>query len=307
MPKFSITKSTTINSPQEMVFTTVRDFHQWPTWSPWLIAEPDCDVNVAEDGMSYTWDGKIVGSGKMEILDETPNNQISYRLTFLTPWKSVSSVSFSFQAKGEATEVTWTMDGSLPFFLFWMKKMMVAFVGMDYERGLSMLKDYCETGNVPSKLGFNGTQSFQGFSYIGLKTSCSIADMGDRMKSDFENLWATVSEAKIEPTGKPFSIYHKHDPVSGRSEYTIGVPIVSTPSSIPSSLISGTIASCETWSVTHTGPYRHLGNPWSAGMMYARAKAFKQQKGIHPFEVYDNDPTETSENDLQTTIHFAVK
>ena len=37
---------------------------------------------------------------------------------------------------GLAPELTWTMDSSLPFFLFWMKKSMEGFIGMDYDPGL---------------------------------------------------------------------------------------------------------------------------------------------------------------------------
>jgi hypothetical protein len=38
-----------------------------------------------------------------------------------------------------------------------------------------------------------------------------------------------------------------------------------------------------------------------------RAKEFKKNKNIHPFEVYDNDPREVSVEERSTTIHFAVK
>ena len=34
------------------------------------------------------------------------------------------------------------MRGALPWFLFWMRPAMETFIGMDYERGLKMLKDW---------------------------------------------------------------------------------------------------------------------------------------------------------------------
>ena len=36
------------------------------------------------------------------------------------------------------------MEGTLPIFLFFMKKKMSAMVGSDYERGLAMLKELLE-------------------------------------------------------------------------------------------------------------------------------------------------------------------
>ena len=39
--------------------------------------------------------------------------------------------------------------------------MMEAFIGMDYDRGLLMLKDLVEKGSVPSKLDFIGEQKIE--------------------------------------------------------------------------------------------------------------------------------------------------
>ncbi len=306
MPKFSLSRSTIIDAPIETVYSRVRDFKQWPTWSPWLIAEPGCKVTNAEDGRSYSWEGNIVGSGEMEIINEDPNRKIDYRLTFLKPWKSLASVSFDFQDKGGSTGATWSMSSSLPFFMFWMKNMMVALIGMDYQRGLNMLKDYIETGTVPSKLEFPGVSQFEGGSYIGIRTSCPIADIGNQMEKDFKTLGTAIETCGINRSGNPFSIYHKYDLVKGITEYTSALPVTSAPEKVPSGLFVARMDSCDTYRIIHIGPYRHLGNPWSAGMMYGRNKVFKQSKKIDPFEVYENDAQEIPENELATTIHFPV-
>lgn len=44
------------------------------------------------------------------------------------------------------------MDGKLPYFMFFMVKMMKNWIGMDYERGLAMLKEFIETGEVISRV-----------------------------------------------------------------------------------------------------------------------------------------------------------
>lgn len=307
MPKFTVEKSIEINVSIEKAHTAVRDFKQWPTWSPWLIADPDCSVEFPLDGMSYSWIGKIAGSGNMVIIEDDSPNHIGYQLTFLSPWKSVSKVSFNFESKGNATEVTWKMDGSLPFFMFWMKGMMGTYIGMDFDRGLAMLKDFCETGNVPSKLSFSDDQAVDGFSYIGISKRCTIEELGETMKNDFSTLGSAFESKKITASGKAFSIYHKYDLSKGVVEYTIGIPITSPPSSIPPELTPGDFRSCNTYAVEHLGPYRHLGNAWSGGIMHTRAKVFKQARGIHPFEVYHNNPNETPENELLTTVHFPKK
>ncbi|MCS1411947.1 MAG: hypothetical protein M2R45_05149 [Verrucomicrobia subdivision 3 bacterium] len=307
MPKFSIEKSATIDAPIEKVHASVRDFRQWPTWSPWLIAEPECQISYADDGNSYRWDGSIVGSGSMEVTDEESPTAIQYKLTFLKPWKQISGVQFSFQKRDGGTEATWRMDGSLPFFMFWMKSMMTALVGMDYERGLKMLKDFIETGSVPSQLDFLGSNSQTGFHYVGVKTQCTILDLGDRMAADLKKIQEWFNENNLQPAVNAFSIYHRWELVKGITEYTTGFPISASPGNLPSDFISGDFPTCNVYSIRHTGPYRHLGNAWASGMFRGRAKVFAQSKKIHPFETYENDPFETAENELITVVHFPTR
>jgi hypothetical protein len=40
-------------------------------------------------------------------------------LRFLKPWKSQANIRISLEVKGDATEVTWAIEHSLSFFLFW--------------------------------------------------------------------------------------------------------------------------------------------------------------------------------------------
>lgn len=307
MPRMSIKRSVVINAPLDKVYASVRDFRQWIEWSPWLIMEPGCKVDYAEDGKSYSWDGKIVGSGGMEILEESEGQWIKYRLTFLKPFRSVSSVSFLFVETRDGVETTWTMDGSMPFFLFFLVKMMTALISMDYQRGLTMLKDYLETGAVPSKLAFPGRADFPGLKYVGISETAAIADMGPSMEAVFKKLHGWLETSGVEPAGRPLSIYDKWDLVNGTAAYTACIPVASVPVDLPDGFVSGEIPSCPVYPVRHTGPYRHLGNAWSSGMGHDQAKVFRQDKKIAPFEIYETDPKEGPEEETAVTVYFPVK
>ena len=307
MPKFSVAKSIVINAPVETIHATIRDFKQWSAWSPWLIAEPDCKLTFSDDGNNYAWDGKITGSGEMEVTRDDPPNEIRYKLSFLKPWKSICETFFTFKRDGDGTQVIWTMNGSLPIFMFWMTKMMVVFIGMDYERGLTMLKQHIEGGRVLSKLDFPGIESFPGYRYVGIRTSCSIDSIGECMSRDFEKLKNWMGQSGINPPAPPFSIYHKWKPVAGLAEYTVALPVEKHPDNAPVGMFNDTFPACACYVVRHTGPYPQLGNAWSAGMMHSRAKVFAQKRGIPPFETYANDPEETAETELVTLVHFPVK
>jgi uncharacterized membrane protein len=175
MPKTHVSKSINIDRSPDEIFKKLNDFNQWPQWSPWLICEPDARVEVAPDAKYYEWEGKRVGSGNMRIINEQPNGSIDYDLTFLTPWKSTAKVRFALEDTGESTKVTWIMDSSLPFFMFWMKKSMESFIGMDFDRGLNMLKEQVEDGTVNSKLEFIGEGSYPGCQYLGITRTCSMS------------------------------------------------------------------------------------------------------------------------------------
>ncbi|MDE0596694.1 MAG: hypothetical protein OSB65_15755 [Roseibacillus sp.] len=60
-------------------------------WSPWLIAESECKFVYAEDGKSYPWDGKIIGSSELVITAEEAPNSIAERLSIFKRWESVNT------------------------------------------------------------------------------------------------------------------------------------------------------------------------------------------------------------------------
>lgn len=308
MSKLNIQRSVTINSSADKIYNILSDFNEWRAWSPWLIQEPEAVVKVAEDTKSYTWEGKRVGSGAMRILTEKVNEFIDYDLIFLKPYKSKAKTSFELNAKGaESTEVIWRMDSPWPFFLFWMKKTMTNLIGMDYERGLNMLKDYAEDGKVHSELLFQGESDYPGCTYIGINADTTQATFKQQMSSDFEKLINFMSDKMelLETAG--ISIYHKWDMGKDRINYTAALPVKSVPDNLPTGVKVGNIPATKVYTVAHKGDYEHLGNAWSTLMSMQRNKDFKQNKKIPPFELYVNTPNETPKSELLTEIKFAVK
>ena len=307
MPKFAVTRSILINAPIEKVFNTLNDFSTWKEWSPWLISDPEAKVNIADDKKSYDWEGPRSGSGDMKIVKEDENKSISIDLQFLKPWKSKAQIYFNLETKGDQTEATWMMDSSLPFFMFWMKKMMQTFIGMDYERGLRLLKDYVEDGKVHSKLNFTGKETISEQEYIGIYTSCTMETMGKKMSEDMPRLMEFMNENGIEVSGAAFTQYSKWDLMKKRVEYTSGVPVKSIPNNLPEGFTSGKIPATTVYTLEHVGPYQHLGNAWTTLYNMQRSKEIPVNKKIHPFETYHNNPNEVEATELITRVHFPLK
>lgn len=306
MPKMNIERSITINAPIDKVHAIISDYHHWSSWSPWLIMEPETKVTVQPDGKYYEWVGNRTGAGNMTITSEKENSSVKMDLVFLKPWKSKAKVGFKLTSENDATKVSWDMQSSLPFFMFWMKKMMEQFVGMDYERGLRLLKDYAEDGETHSKLTFKGKEAFGGTKFIGIKTNCSKETIAKKMREDMPKLFELSQSLNIEITGPAFTQYHKWNMVKNDIRYTSGIPVNTIPENLPEGFYSGEIPAMNVYTLEHVGPYPHLGNAWTTMYTMQRNKEFAVNKKVHPFETYHNSPGNTPENELITKVHFPV-
>ena len=308
MIKMNVHQSIHIDAAPAKIFTVINDLQQWERWSPWVIAEPTADINVAKDGKYHEWDGKIIGAGNLKIIEEVENQLVEMQLNFLKPWKSTATTRFELEATKKGTLVHWKMNSSLPLFLFWMKKQMQVFVGMDYGRGLLLLKDLVENGKAHSQLDFQGTTHFSSTDYIGITTQCSTQEIGENMERDFTALMAFVmKECQDIMNGDALSIYHKFDVIRGKVKYTACFPVTAIPEKLPEGFIRGSIPDLTTYSIRHTGPYHHIANAWAAGMMHQRGKQFKPVKSFPPFEVMRNSPKNTPPNALISDILFPMK
>lgn len=309
MPKFVVEKSVMIDAPLEKVRAILSDFTQWPAWSPWLIMEPEAKVTIGDNNSNYEWDGKRIGSGNMALLGEEPSDNghcLQYSLNFLKPWTSSANVNFMLSQQNGATKVVWTMNSSLPFFMFFMKKMMVAWVGMDYQRGLNMLKEYVEAGKINSHMEFEGESDFEAITYIGINKTCATQDIGKSMEEDFTQLERFMATHSGVENGTALSIYHKWEMVKGRANYTAAIPVKSIPSDLDDNMMVGEIPATRVFTLRHKGDYLHLGNAWSTLYTMERNKEILCKKGIHPFEVYINSPKEVDSAALITEIKFPI-
>lgn len=307
MPKTYVEKSITIDANVEKIKSIIADFNHWKPWSPWFILEPEAKESVTDNGKTHEWDGKRIGSGIIKVVAEE-ESIIKYDLKFLKPWKSESKTDFIIEKIDDnATKLTWTMEGSLPFFMFWMKTMMERLIGMDYDRGLLMLKDYIENGKVDAKLEFLGESEYEGCKFVGIKNECTIDNIKEVMSEDFKKLNEFAKENEEIVTCDWFSIYHKFDFNKNKVIYTGGVGIKSEPQNIPAGMFKGSIPATKLHTVRHIGPYELLGNAWSAIMCMERAKEIKKNKKIPPMEFYRNSPMETDPKDLISDVCMAVK
>ncbi|MCA9059540.1 MAG: SRPBCC family protein [Planctomycetaceae bacterium] len=310
MPAFTVERSIEVNASSEKAFDTVVDFGTWTTWSPWLRIDPDAVVTVSDDprsvGSTYAWIGELVGQGQMTHTHLDRPSQMTSDLVFLKPFRSQSTVTFAIDTNGEQSRIRWTMNGSLPWFMFWMRPMMETYVGMDYERGLKMLKDLIETGAVHSTVEVLGIEDLAPRCVAGIRDHCSMNDIGQKMTEIFQQVHQAMPRTSESCAGEVLSVFHSVDLRKGDADFT-GGRVVSDSDAPAAPLTKIQLPACRALHIRHVGSYHHLGNAWSGAHQYARHRKIKLDRTAACLEIYRNDPEVTSEADLVTDIYLPLK
>ena len=147
---FRVARTARVNAPAETIIPLINDYRNWTLWSPYEHRDPALKRTfsgaASGRGAVYAWEGnKNVGSGRMEIVDTTPN-KIIIKLDFFKPFKASNVAEFTLEPKGGATEVTWAMHGPVPFIGKIMHLIIDCdkMVGKDFAEGLASMKTAAE-------------------------------------------------------------------------------------------------------------------------------------------------------------------
>jgi uncharacterized protein YndB with AHSA1/START domain len=148
---FRVQRAASIKAPPEKIFALINDFNRWGAWSPWEKKDPAMKrtfgAKTSGKGAVYAWEGnKDVGQGRMEIAESVPPSKVALNLDFVKPFAAHNLVEFTLEPKGDATNVTWAMQGDTPYFakIIHVFINMDKMVGKDFETGLANLKANAE-------------------------------------------------------------------------------------------------------------------------------------------------------------------
>lgn len=146
---FRVQRSALIQAPPGKVHALIDDFDRWQSWSPWEKKDPA--MKRARSGPKngvgsvYAWESKEVGSGRMEIIESSPS-AVRIKLDFAAPLEAHNVAEFVLRQEGDATRVTWTMQGPNNYLgkLVHTVLDIDQMVGRDFEAGLASLKSLTE-------------------------------------------------------------------------------------------------------------------------------------------------------------------
>ena len=149
LPKeVAVTRTVEVDATQEMVFDQVNTLSNWENGSVWNQVDSAAVYTYSEQNSGknawYTWEGELVGKGKLTIIESIENRTIKTELDFYERGKG--SGQWKFTQKNRKTEVSWTYFADLGYnpLARWVGLTLDSMLGSSLEMSLQNLSDYCK-------------------------------------------------------------------------------------------------------------------------------------------------------------------
>ena len=300
--RLHVRRSLEIDAAVEAVFEAVLDLKSWPLWSPWLMHEPDSKLDYSEktnaEGGHYSWDGKLIGAGKLTHLEIRPGRAIHQQIEFQRPFKSVHQVNWEFEKNDAHTLVTWEMYGKMPFLWRFMTKRMESMIARDYELGLALLGGYLNETMAHPKLDFIGDEELEQFHYWAIPCNGNLRQLEAARRSNIE----TLRSSPASRIGLSLTLYHQFDPLGVQFQAEIAVPISdNTPLS---NYRQRNFNGGHYYKMTLHGDLQFLPLAWHALASHCRMHKIKTEPTRPALEIYHQDPAEMEDSNQQVTTLF---
>jgi len=147
---FRIQRTASIKAAPDKIFPLISDLKSHLAWSP-FEKDPEMRRTFTEAGNGrgavYEWDGnRKVGAGRIQVMTVSAPFLVTMELMMFRPFKAHNLVEFTVEPKGEATNVSWAMQGRQPFMAKIMSTLIDCdkMVGKEFESGLAKLKALAE-------------------------------------------------------------------------------------------------------------------------------------------------------------------
>lgn len=315
--KSHVERTAILKAPTAVIHKSIADLHQWPNWSPWIRMDTNIVLeyqnNLVGKGASYSWKSKIVGNGKLEIIEDSPEF-IKAKMDF--DGMGISFGTYTLKNEGEGTKVTWSMDSEgegMPFYFKPISKyfnlMMDKMIGPDFEKGLQTLDEYSlqmaklSSGSVLSVEEMTSKNMILA-QMIG---TCSPNEIGAKLGEMYGAINEKITPEQIKVVGMPLASYPEFDPTAKLVRVLAMLPVDKKCKSLKESEVyCFEIIGQKLIKAVFQGPYEN------SKMAYDAIEAYIKEKGYEtngqPYEEYANDPMEVKDPNLYlTNVYWPYK
>lgn len=311
--EFSVTRTITLQAPQQLVFNNVSDFKNWEAWSSWREADPDMVIRLQKQtagiGGSYEWEDKD-GIGVIKTNDAKRFESLDQEMLYGA--YPPSQITWGFRATPEGdTDVTWNISGKdLPFlfkFFCLIGGGMESQIGPHFERSLEKLDSILVADMNKYTINIEGVTEYGGGFYVYKTTNANDTNISTKMRQNFGHLMQFIQSSRAQLAGMPLTVYNEMNN-NGTVIMSNSLPII-TKLDIPDSadVSLGYMPKMKVLKTTLKGNYTYLKNAWSETMKHLEENGIKQSDQ-NPFEIYTNDPGKyPNPADWTTTIYIPLK
>lgn len=148
---YHVQRTIEVQAGTEAIYPDLASLRRWPEWTVWnRDMDPGLELTYGSpdtgEGAEYSWVGPKLGNGRLKLTRAEPASGIGYELSF-DNGSMRSEGAITMEKVAGAVRVTWSNHGSLgknPVNRY-LGLMMDSWVGPDFEKGLSNLKQRAES------------------------------------------------------------------------------------------------------------------------------------------------------------------
>ncbi|MBT5872537.1 MAG: SRPBCC family protein [Candidatus Latescibacteria bacterium] len=146
---YRFSRTIEINRTVGDVYPLVVNLPNWPKWDPFTESDPDAESTFTGTpgtiGSTWSWEGELIGVGRLTLQEFVTNVSIRSELAFISPQPMVGKDIWEFVETPSGVQVSWISEGNLdyPFGRF-AGIFMDSILGPSIETGLDNLKKVSE-------------------------------------------------------------------------------------------------------------------------------------------------------------------
>jgi effector-binding domain-containing protein/uncharacterized protein YndB with AHSA1/START domain len=303
----SLSRSTIIEAPQEMVFNTVNDLKTWESWSPWKEMDPAMKVTMGDPsvgtGAFYSWTGENSGEGRMEITSSSAPEELTTHVDF--KGQGGADAAWTFKPVDGGTETTWAFHTEFPY-PFNAMLLFQDFEGAiekDYDRGLELLKEQVEAKAAAAPQFRVRAVELPLRHFIALRQTVDMSEMTDVFDTNTPKVYQAVEQAGLTMVGMPCGLYYTWDEATGTTDCAQAIPLAE----------AHRLEGFESIEISESEALlvEYFGNPEGTGAAHGAIESYCKQQGLvagePAIEEYVTDPaSEPDTSKWLTRIYYPL-
>ncbi len=312
-----IERSMIINRPVTMMYELLNSYRYFKEWSPWVERDPQAVFVTSgpESGagahLSWVGEPQLVGTGWQEITSSTPYDRINIKLYLET--QGLSDTGFRLIPQQGASKITWFFDSDLTqkdnhldaFLARYFGLLFDRWIGGDYEKGLSKLKQYAESLPV-SRFSLKDIEAVetvpQNILYVTTQSIRDAADFALAMSEAYREISVFMRVNGIRMAGQPMAITHALSNKGYRLDAAI--PVDFFPKQLKGHIKSGVSPAGPAIRAVHHGGHEHMSSTYEKITAYISAHELSNT-GVS-WEHYISDPGDTAQQDMITHVYVML-